>query len=114
MKPCTSDAAQWRNFTAIVQREKFRHAHYTFTSKINPAKERPGPRCVSCKNEDHYQPGCKTIRDPDFWGPTTQLKDATGGPPCPDQQRRRRRKGTWKCMRTSPRHIAWALAWPWR
>ncbi|KAF7330591.1 hypothetical protein MSAN_02459300 [Mycena sanguinolenta] len=79
MKPCTSDAAQWRNFTVIVQHEKFQHAHYTFTSKINPAKERPGPRCVSCKNEDHYQPGCKTIRDPDFWGPTTQLKDATEG-----------------------------------
>ncbi|KAJ6516080.1 hypothetical protein C8R45DRAFT_230734 [Mycena sanguinolenta] len=81
LKPCTTDPVQWREFTAIIQRQKFSDGRYIFESKINPDTEllRPGPRCVTCKNEDHYEAGCGTAKHKDFWGPTGQLRDATEG-----------------------------------
>ncbi|KAJ6489985.1 hypothetical protein C8R45DRAFT_992306, partial [Mycena sanguinolenta] len=79
VKPSTTDAVRQRELTALIQTVTLQHEHYIFMSKINPSAERPGPRCVSCKNDDHYEAGCPLTKRPGFWGPTTQLKDATEG-----------------------------------
>ncbi|KAF7328459.1 hypothetical protein MSAN_02482400 [Mycena sanguinolenta] len=72
LKPCTTDATKWREFAAIFQRQRFSDGRYIFESRINPDMEleRPGPRCVTCKHEDHYEPGCGPAKHKDFWGPT--------------------------------------------
>ncbi|KAF8134788.1 hypothetical protein K438DRAFT_1787046 [Mycena galopus ATCC 62051] len=79
-KPCTTNATLWQSLAAIVQRQTLRYGHYSFESVINPDAPLPGPRCVSCKNGDHEEAGCATIKDADWWGATTQIKNMTEGP----------------------------------
>ncbi|KAF8190029.1 hypothetical protein K438DRAFT_1971507 [Mycena galopus ATCC 62051] len=80
VKPCTTNATLWQSLTAIVQRQTLRYGHYSFESVIDPDAPLPGPRCVSCKNGDHEEGGCATIKDADWWGATTQIKNMTEGP----------------------------------
>ncbi|KAF8185350.1 hypothetical protein K438DRAFT_1054909 [Mycena galopus ATCC 62051] len=78
-RPCTTNAATWRGLAAIVQRQQLHHGRYFFKSEINPDSSLPGPRCVTCKNDDHLEPACGIIHRPNWWGPDTQIKYAREG-----------------------------------
>ncbi|KAJ7852497.1 hypothetical protein B0H14DRAFT_3450769 [Mycena olivaceomarginata] len=57
VKPCTANAA----------------------TEMNPDSGLPGPRCVTCKNDDHLEPACSIIHCPSWWGPDTRIKYAREG-----------------------------------
>ncbi|KAF8176867.1 hypothetical protein K438DRAFT_1770344 [Mycena galopus ATCC 62051] len=78
-KPCTTNAATWRGLAAIIQRQQLHHGRYFFQSEIKPDNGLPGPRCVTCKNDDHLEPACGIIHRKNWWGPDTQIKYAREG-----------------------------------
>ncbi|KAK6981253.1 hypothetical protein R3P38DRAFT_2426030, partial [Favolaschia claudopus] len=78
-KPCTTSADFWRALCALVQATELHHDLFIIKSLIDPTIESFGPRCVFCKNEDHFASACKCLDDPEFWGPNKQIRDITEG-----------------------------------
>ncbi|KAJ7902700.1 hypothetical protein B0H14DRAFT_2555203 [Mycena olivaceomarginata] len=79
IKPCTTNAAHWLEITNALSDEELCSGYYIFT----PMKSKtpfPGPRCVTCKHDTHFEFGCAVIRDSLWWGPKGQIRDIKDGP----------------------------------
>ncbi|KAJ7038652.1 hypothetical protein C8F04DRAFT_1392795 [Mycena alexandri] len=93
MQPCTTDAPLWRKLVTILCGQELRYSFYIFKSLIDPTKNNLGPRCVLCKNDDHFASTCTYTTDADWWGPQSQLSGITEGPLAPKSNRGRGRGG---------------------
>ncbi|KAJ7745694.1 hypothetical protein B0H16DRAFT_1462709 [Mycena metata] len=91
MQPCTSDVGLWRKLVSILCGQELRYSFYIFKSLIDPTKNNLGPRCVLCKNDDHFASTCTLTQDKDWWGPQSQLSGITEGPLAPKSNRGRGR-----------------------
>lgn len=87
IKPCTVNPTHWHAITAAICDGNLRHSYHIFKSLIDPSRCAIGPRCVICKNEDHFTSVCPFTKDPQWWGPKTQISGITEGPLAPVSNR---------------------------
>ncbi|KAJ7096544.1 hypothetical protein B0H15DRAFT_946007 [Mycena belliarum] len=77
IKPCTQNIKQWNALVGAICTPELVDGVFIFA--IIP-KKGVGPRCVICKNEDHFHSHDPLANDPGFWGPKGQLNTIAEGP----------------------------------
>lgn len=80
IKPCTNNALLWRELTNAICGEMVVKGFFIFKPLIDAKRVSLEPRCVICKNDDHFASACSFTHLSSWWGPPDQLSGLTEGP----------------------------------
>ncbi|KAF7361578.1 hypothetical protein MSAN_01191800 [Mycena sanguinolenta] len=83
IRPCTPNAMHWREIGNAICGQVVIRKYYEFKPLINVSRVSIEPRCVLCKNDDHFASNCPNPRDPLWVGPLDQINKLTEGPLAP-------------------------------